>query len=335
MKRWMSILLLMSVTLAVAQKEEEPEGYLSYIDIDAAPVSNITGCMEESADTLRRDCLPHVEVVVIDAFEDCVERGEGCERAGAYPVSFLPEELAEKTEEAFDEAWDTYYDDTIDEVSKKVNELPFCWLPSVCPTPNIRWDCVAERLADSATVSLTELQPKYWADVGQALATHMPTALWWESPLPDGGAVISPIFSLTPKPQQYLDLVEEPRDVPYYSNLDVPIPYLPNEVDDNLPGITDKELRKADLEVATILEYQEFGFVTFFEAYGDFENTLFFKPVRGAYMFTLCLTPKPPFVFIIPVPTPLFIPLVPKAFTDQVSVAEGYTLPRVKGNPLW
>lgn len=321
--------------LSWAAAQEEPAGVLSYIDIDPVPISGFEGCIGESSDTLKRDCLPHVEVVVIEEFERCAQDNEGCDRAGAYPVSFLPEELAKDTETAFEEAWEKYYDETIRVTQEKVNEAPFCWLPNVCPMPIIRWDCVAERLVDSAAVSLTELNPEYWVDINTAIATHIPTALWWKSPLPRGGAVVTPVFSLAPKPEQYQRLVEEPRDVPYYMNADLPIPYLKDEIRDDLPGLIKKELRKYELEPATMIEYQKFGYTTFFEAYGDFQNTMFFRPSKGPYMYTICLSFLPPYVILVPIPTPLFIPMVPRAFTAWPAVAEGYTIPRVKGKPLW
>ena len=184
----------------------------------------------------------------------------------------------------------------------------------------------------------TDYLPEYWASVYESLAANAPFALFWQSALPDEGAVIAPVFSSTPKPEQYADLVEEPRDAPYYFQEplfpNLPTPYLPDELDEAYGGITELEARKRTLHPATLLEYQQFGFVSIFEVYGEFRLEVLFKLERGPYLFTACLVPYPPFILPVPLPVPAPV-YAPRAFTDWPSVPEGYGIPRVKGQPLF
>jgi len=228
-------------------------------------------------------------------------------------------------------------DKTIDTANEELNAFPFCWVPNVCPAVTINWGCVVERQLKAIEQSLTEHLPTYWDEVRAAIMTHLPTALWWRSPLPETGAVIVPVMSFEPKPQQYAELFEGPRDPAYYVQLyflpRVPVPYTQDEVPGEPPGIPELEERKRQLEPATLLEYQEFGFTSFFQVYGDFQNTLFFKLLRGPYVWAACIAYA--VLIPIPVPAPLFIPLVPKAFHGYESVPEGYGIPRVEGRPLF
>ena len=328
------LVLLSTVLLSSVSAQDEDVGIVSFIDIEGGGL-RIGECLSEEPDP--RVCTPNIETLHLEPFNDCSGNLSGCEEKVAYPVPFVPEDSGTNIEEDIDEAWNTYVNKTIDEVSSEINKLPPCWIPTPCP-PQINWGCVTERMADALVTSYSEYLPEYWESVYESIATNAPLALHWHSALPDDGAVIAPIFSYTPKPDQYTDLVEDPRDAPYYFQGPLfprlPVPYLPDELNREYGGITDLEERKRELEIATLLEYQQFGFVTFFQVYGEFRLEVLFKVARGAYLYTACLIPLPPFVVLVPVPVPTPV-YVPRAFTDWTSVPEGYAIPRIKGKPLF
>ena len=330
--RFASLFLLALFAFAFAQ--EEAVGIVSYVDIEGGGL-RVGDCLGEESDP--RVCVPNIEVIHVEAFSACRGNLSGCEEKAAYSVPFISEEAGTDIEEDINEAWETFVDKTIDEVSSEINKLPPCWLPTPCP-PQVNWECVASRLATAIETAYTDYLPEYWASVYESIAANAPFALHWRSALPDDGAVIAPMFSLTPKPEQYAGLVQEPRDPAYYFQGPTfprfPVPYQPNELNEGYGGITELEVRKRQLEPATLLEYQQFGFVSIFEVYGEFRLEVLFKLLRGPYLYTACLIPAPP--FIVPVPLPVPAPVyVPRAFTDWPSVPEGYGIPRVKGQPLF
>jgi len=319
----------------------DPVGVLSFVDLLPVDLERIGECIGASSDGLGRECLPNNEVISVEQFNDCEGELATCADRYAYPVPYTPEDSAETVETEIDEAWDTYIDATIDTGNEQLNEGPPCWTLSVCP-PTIDWGCVMKRVAETIKVSLSEHNPNYWKAVHQSLVTNMPGALWWKDPFPELGAVIAPVTTLDPVPdfEQYRDLIEAPQDAPYYYQPfgfpNLPVPHGPGEFEGANPGLYDRELRKYELEIGNVLEYQQFGFSTFFITHGELHNQVFYKVARGPYLYTICLTETPiPIPVPLPVPVPVFIPLVPKAFTTWDSVPEGYPLPHVKGKPLW
>lgn len=331
--RFARLLLLVSA-LPFALAQDEDVGIVSFIDIEAAGLQ-LANCLSEEPDP--RTCMPNVEVIVLESFRSCRGNLSGCEEKVAYPIPFISEESGTAIEEDIGEAWDSFVDKTIDEVGSRVNELPPCWLPTPCP-PQIDWGCVANRMAAAIETAYTDYLPEYWASIYESIAANAPFALHWQSAFPDDGAVIAPVFSLTPKHEQYAGLIEAMRDTPYYFQGPLfprlPVPYQPEELSREYGGIGELEERKRQLEPATLLEYQQFGFVSIFEVYGEFSLELLFKIERGPYLFTACLIPVPP--FIVPVPIPVPTPVYgPRASTDWPSVPEGYDIPRIKGQPLF
>ena len=326
--------VFLTISFCFGYTQDEDVGIVSYIDIEGGGL-RIGECLGEEPDP--RACTPNIETLHLEPFLKCSGNLSGCEEKVAYPVPFIPESSGTDIEEDIDEAWDTYVNKTIDEVSSEINKLPPCWIPTLCP-PQVNWACVAERIADALVTSYTDYLPEYWTSVYESIATNAPLALHWRSALPDDGAVIAPIFSLEPKPDQYTDLVEDVRDGPYYFQGPLfprlPVPYLPKDLNEEYGGITELEERKRELELATLLEYQQFGFVTLFQVHGEFRLEILFKLLRGPYLYTACLIPEPPFIvpLPIPVPTPVY---VPRAFTDWPSVPEGYSIPRIEGKPLF
>ncbi len=330
--RFASLCLLSLAAFSFAQDEEA--GIVSYIDIEGAGL-RLAECMSDEPDP--RACAPNIETLALEPFQACSGNLSGCEEKVAYPAPFIPDASGLDIEADINEVWETFVDQTIDEVGGEINRLPPCWLLTPCP-PQVDWACVAERMTSALATALSEYLPEYWASVYESIAIHAPFALHWRSAFPGDGAVIAPVFSLIPKSQQYAALIEEPRDPAYYFQGPLfprlPVPYLPDELNREYDGMTEKEEAKRTLEPATLLEYQQFGSVILFEVYGEFRLEVFFKLSRGPYLLTACLIPAPP--FILPMPIPLPTPVyVPRAFSDWPSVPEGYGIPRVKGAPLY
>jgi hypothetical protein len=319
---------------------DEPEGLLSFVDI--LPNTNPLECFGEAGlSQATSECVPNTEVVDVSRFEDCQEDLATCEDRYAYTVPFIPEDSADQIEEDIDEAWETFVDDTIATGNDRVNDNPKCYVPlSFCPAI-IRWDCVMERVADTLRISVTEHQPEYWKAVGETLLTHSPLALYWRAPLPTQGAVISPVTALTPNPEVYRQLLDEPADAPYFMGPplmpNLPVPALPGDIQEPWPGLYDKELRKYGLDLASVAEYQQFGYSSFFITHGELEAKLFFKALSGPYIWTWCLTPTLPPI-PVPIPIPIFLvfnPATPRAFTTWDSIPEGYPIPWIKHDPIW
>ncbi len=334
------LLLGSLLVLSLQVHAQESVGVLSFVDIDP-DVTHLSDCLSSAPNI--RECAPNVELIQLESFQACAARGFTDCDPWAYLAPFIPEATAEAAERDIADAWERYVDRTIDEMNREINTLFLpCWIPSLCPSVLIDWNCVLQRLQRASETSLSQYLPEYWGDVLTSIGTNLPFALWWESPFPDGGAVIAPVFSLTPKPAQYAGLVQDPRDTAYYFDgryvpfgfPDLPVPYAPGEASAQHPGIPQLEERKRQLERATLLEYQQFGFSSFFMVHGGYEDTLFFKLERGPYLLTFCFSLIPFGIFPnYPIPVPGFIPQLPKAFTAFETVPEGYGVPRVKGQP--
>lgn len=329
--RFTSLLLVACSMLSFAQ---EAAGIVSYIDIEGAG-TRLADCVGDEPDP--RACTPNVETLDLAAFQACRGNLSGCEGKVSYPVPFIPETSGTAIEADIDTAWETFVNQTIDEVGTDINKLLPCWLPTPCP-PQVNWSCVSDRMADALATAYREYLPEYWTKVYESIATHAPFALHWHSAFPEDGAVIAPVFSLIPKFEQYAGLIEEPRDPAYYFQGPLfprlPVPYVPDELSHEYGGMTEKEEAKRSLAPATLLEYQQFGFVILFEVYGEFRLELLFKLARGPYLYTACLIVVPPFVVPVPIPVPTPV-YVPRAFSDWPSVPEGYSIPRIKGSPLY
>ena len=322
---------------------EEPEGILSFVDMLPNDPQDVPECIGEAGGEglhATAQCVPNTEVVDVSRFEDCEGELATCADRYAYPVAYITETQGETVEEEIDEAWEQYIDNTIETGNDRVNANPKCYVPlSVCPGI-IRWDCVAERYAETVATSLSEHQLTYWEAVHESLLTNTPQALWWKDPLPELGAVISPVTALTPNPNVYQQLLEQPEDSTYYLGPPIfpnlPVPNLPGAIEEPNPGLYEKELRKYDLELASLLEYQQFGYSGFFITHGDFQLQTFFKVLSGPYLWVWCLTPTIiPVPIPLPVPVPIVIPAVPKAFNKWDAIPEGYPLPWVQGDPIW
>ena len=337
MKRHQQIKLFLSnlLILWLSSTWAQGDGIVSFIDIEGGGLQ-FASCLELEPDP--RACYPNLATIHLDAFEACIGQSLlNCDHKVVYPVPFEPIAKTDMITEDIDVAWESFVNKTIDEVSQEINALPPCWLPTPCP-PKINWNCVMQRVSQALQTAYAEFLPAYWAEVYQSIGSHALLALHWRSAYPNDGAIIIPVFTLEPKPNQYQALVEEPRDAAYYFQPPlfprVSVPYIPDELNALRGGITELEERKRQLEPATLLEYQQFGFASVFEVYGEVWFGVLFQVVRGPYLVTACLIPVPPFIIPVPVavPTPV---VVPRAFTDIASIPEGYEIGRVKGMPLY
>ena len=327
------VLALPLGALAHAQVRE-PAGVLSFVESSYVP--------------------GHVEIVEMATFRACQARGlEVCEGEGEHVVYRLPFQLevqVERAVEEIDEAWELFFERVVARIHVRLNALPPCWNPLLTCGAHVDWACVFQRQVMGVAEAFAEFQPLYWSDVVAAITVHLPLSLWWEGVLPlQDGAVVAALVSQTPRPDQYLDLVEEPRDVAYYFQppafAELPRPYAVNELDiPEYPGLVDKEEAKRALARATAWEYEQFGFTGLWQAFSGFEDTLFMRwPLADrvaipmpSIVGSICLIPYPPFVAMVPfIPVPTFVPQVPKAFYGAVTVPEGYGVPRLAGKPLF
>lgn len=328
-----TLLVLAGTFWVLADEIEQTDGILSYIDTT----------------------LPyHVEIVHRDTHEACAQAGlYRCEADGEAVVYRQPIQLEEQALEAqddIDEAWDRFYDRVVNEVHGNINRFPPCWNPLASCGAHIDWGCVFSRQVEAVAEAFVKYQPEYWIDVTEAIVSHLPFSLWWQGVMPlQDGAVIAAITA-RPNPGQYLDLVntaQDPRAPAYYFQPPVfpwlPVPHLHGELGiPEYPGIVSLEEAKRQLEQASVWEYQQYGFVTFWQAWGDFEDTLFMRwPPRRivpmpSIVGSVCLIPTFPFIAVVPfVPVPTFVPRVPKTFYGFEAVPEGYDIPRLEAEPLF
>lgn len=301
----------------------------------------------------------HAELIELATYEACLEDNlaacDEARQAGIYRLPLHRDDEVNSAKEAVDEAWQTFYEAVLDEVHDEINTLPPPWNPLKPCGTHINWGEVFERQVKGVRSAFAEHQPAYWQDVAAALFEHVPLSLWWEGPLPlQQGAVLTGVTSLEPKPGQIPTLFREPRDALYHTQpltAGTPLPYTPDELAlPRYPGLEDKEVAKGGaaseqiqdgekgLEPAPPLEQAQFGFGTFFATWGEFVNTWFYQwqglLFKPSIIASICLIPEPPFVLIIPyIPVPTFVPQVPRAFYGDMSVPEGYAVPRLEGKP--
>jgi peptidoglycan hydrolase-like protein with peptidoglycan-binding domain len=313
---------LIALTLTLGQLAVQAQGSTSFIDLVAAegyttPAPVLAACLAAAPDTLTAlECYHNLEVVDEVALADC--QGESlasCEARVAYPVPFYPEELAETVTDVYDEIYDRYYANVWKYAFKELLKcnLLFC-----------EGGCVAEAVARIARHAYGSLNTVYWLEIFTASLYYLNSTLWYNLPFPEFGAIILPIFSLEPKPDQYLAYAQSIDDsatgkgrgtpysfaAPLFKNQQVP--FAEAERQRGLPGLPAFEGLKDALEPATLIEYQQFGFMSVLEAYGGTELML-----------------------VVPVPCILVLPLpeVRRAFTDQLTLAEGYPLPHTEETP--
>jgi peptidoglycan hydrolase-like protein with peptidoglycan-binding domain len=319
---WFSISLLLPLGFA-----QESKGWTSYVDLiytDAysMPLPLLPSCVKEAPDPLTAlECFHNLEIIDGEAFADCEadELGE-CEKRYGYPTPYWPEQLAEIVEDVYAEIYDRYYNNVL---KYAAIELGKCGVGFICE-PGCAFSAYL-RILWHAHGSLNTV---YWIETFLASFYYLNSTLWYNLPFPGFGSIVLPVFTKETNLDQYTDYAAnineenpynkdaETRGFPYtftspaFPNLTVP--YEQNEVLKGLPGLVGFELLKDELEIATLLENQQFGFSVIFEAYGGTE--------------TMLVTPVPCF-FAIPIPG------IRRAFTDYFTVPEGYPIPHTEETP--
>jgi peptidoglycan hydrolase-like protein with peptidoglycan-binding domain len=281
------------------------------------PEPVLAQCLSEAPDGITAlECYHNLEVVDEAAMAAC--QGESlatCSERVAYPVPFYPEELAETVDDIYEEIYDRYY--------ANVWKYAFGELLK-CNLLFCNGGCVAQAIANISRHAYGSLNTVYWLEIFEASLHYMPSTLWYNLPFPDYGAIILPIFSLEPKLEQYAAYAQSLEAsanaqgrgnaytyaAPLFDNQSVPFDQ--SERQPGLPGLTRFESLKNRLEPATLLEYQQFGFMSVFEGYGD-RRLVVVSPL--------------PCVAALP------LPAVRLASTQTITVAEGYPLPRTDETP--
>jgi hypothetical protein len=341
-------LVFLLLTVARAQViGDNTVGILSYVDI------NLTAS-NDCVDTDFTECLPHVEIIDLSQFQYCQENEDigDCSETYAYRVPYITTTQSQAVEDELEQHWQWYYHEVIRVYNKHIWEFPFCVnVLAVCPDPGINWECLAQRLGQALEEVLTETQPEYWKRVYETVVKHEPFALWFQAPyppLPNGGAILSPVSSFEPNIDQYYSLVQRGRDETdtarrstYYfqdpapgANVDLPIPYTPDEIDALSGGIQTYEIDKTALETATLLEQQQFGFGNLFSLWDEITTVTHFALLRGPYAPGWCTSVLPPFTGPTLTPLPAVVYPTNEARVEYTSVPEGYGLTRVKADPL-
>jgi hypothetical protein len=308
------------------------QGFIDYIELADAPGTDLP-------------VYGNIHVSTVEQVRACQASGDpfACNPITIRP--YLPEEAAEKAQEGIEEAWDVFFENYTDTTDAEINKKPYCYKPPVClpvaqPIPVPEPSCIAARLIEGKRKGLAQHQPKYWQDVTTALLTHLPNTIFWGQSLATGGTATAPIFSVLPKPQQYSQgYSEDVREVPYYTNgvppwNTTPIPYLPEEVVD--VGVTPLENVKPNFEAATLLEYQNFGFSTFYMVRPELQTILTLDAdllppelSPGVQIYCTLLLVDIPLPVKIPIPS---LDILPVAATSNVSVGEGYFIPHTSGS---
>lgn len=298
------------------------QGSTSFVDLVAGegyttPASLLPQCLAEAPDAVTAlECYHNLEVVDEAAMAACQGQSLAtCSERVAYPVPFYPEELAETVDDTYEKIYDRYY--------ANVWKYAFGELLK-CNLLFCNGGCVAQAIQNIARHAYGSLNTVYWLEIFEASLHYMPATLWYNLPFPDYGAIILPIFSLEPKLEQYaayaqrLDALANGQGrgnaytfaAPLFDNQIVP--FEQNERQPGLPGLPQFEFLKNNLEPATLLEYQQFGFLSVFEAYGD-RKMVVVSPLP-------CIAALP-------------LPAVRLASTQTITVAEGYPLPRTEETP--
>jgi hypothetical protein len=345
--KWLLVVALYA-TFALAQSppviDENTVGIVSYIDTTLNPSSR---CANELI-----DCLPHIEVIDLSQFTYCQDNEDigDCTETYAYRVPYITTTQTEAIEKELKEHWQWYDREVIRIYNKEIWKLPFCInLAAICPDPGIDWSCLMKRLEKAYEKVITELQPEYWEKVFTTVLKHAPFALWYRlpyPPVPDGGAIISPVSSFEPALEQLYNLMQgdDGADtgrrsayyfqdpVPGIAAIDLPIPYTQDEIDALSGGIQKYEIDKAELGKATLFEQEHFGFAILFSLRDEVTTVSHFSLLAGPYVPGWCSLP--PFTGPTLTPLPAVVYPTNEARVGYSSVPEGYGIERIKADPL-
>ncbi len=320
---FLAMLLSGSSFLASYSFAQDSTGWTSYVDLIytseySVPLPKLAQCTAAAPDALTAlECYHNLEIIDGAAFTDCKadEFGE-CGLRYGYPTPFWPEYLGEVVEDVYQEIYNRYYANVWEYAAL---QYLACYLSGCNPA------CLLKAKANVLFHAYGSLNTVYWKEILTASLYYMNTNLWFNLPFPTLGGIVIPIFSYDPKPEQYevyaasIDALDPlDRGVPYtftspgYPNERVPILLPSVETKQGYPGLYFFEQLKGKLKAASLLEYQQFGFSTLFEAYGD--------------TFTMNVWPLP-CIFNLPIPD------VKRAFTKWETIPEGYEIPHTQYTP--
>ena len=313
--------LLVVISLLVSLGRAQ-NGVFSFVDLDPTPPELFDACLNDARDIYGfTACTSNAEIVDTRALKSCNE-GVNCTRY-AYNVPFFPEKLGLRLGDTYDELWERNIEDIKDYAYD-------AWESKGCA--NAAYGAV---LADVNRYAHGDASLRYWSEVSVAASYYLPAALWWRFPFPDpddfsdddSDRIIVPSFSLIPNPNQYANLAQQTANGIYYFQRpafpDVAVPYEASEIEPGFPGLADKELLKATLDAASVLEYSQFGHGRFFEVYGER------RVVDIVVVWVKSCVPSPSTSPVMAFP----VPFLPKAETRWTSAAEGYPLSKVGETP--
>ena len=331
-KRLAALLLTLSALTPLVAAQDS-NGVLSFVDLDPTPDELFEDCLAAAPDMEGvLECTTNVELINVEEFEDCAGAAT-CERY-AYSVPLFPEKLGQLVASTYDELWQRHIDDIYDYSYD-------AWKKSACAIKKF-----PEVAADVMMYGLGDASLRYWSEVFVASSYYLPASLWWQTPFPgaiDFGSnssdrIITPVFSLVPNPDQYLDLGAQADDSLdsaegqdrgiYYFQPPAfpanPVSFREDELQATLPGLPAFEKLKERLGPVSALEYSQFGHASFFESHGKRRVVdIFVVWVKECVPTT---ETSPLAVFIVP--------LLPKVQARVTTSAEGYSLSKV-GKQSW
>lgn len=243
--------------------------------------------------------------------------------------------------------------------------MVFLGAPPVFPVPDMA--CVTARLAAEYPRAFAQHYPIMWTSIMRAVVTHLPNTVAYGLTLnpidPLDGSFVAPIYAPVPDINLTLEdmgipfTFEQLRDPDFISGLagdarreiyyhepflallglNINVPVLPGELHDGWPGIEPLEQDKIDLGIATAMQYEFIGYTVFNQLYTDRRLHWFFRTTWRAPFFEpalriRCAFPplRTPFGIPVPVPGYLGVPTL-----DEISVPEGYLIPRTAGDNMW
>ena len=238
-------------------------------------------------------------------------------------------------------------------------------VPPVCPVPDMA--CVTARLVEEYPRAFVRHYPAMWEGITRAMLEHLPNSVAYgltANPVdPLEGSFVAPIYTPVPDvdltlenlgipftleqlsdPEFLLGLGGDARRELYYNEpflallgIDLQVAALPGERQHGAPGLLPLEQAKVDLGVATAMAYEFRGYTVLNQLYTDRRTHWFFETTWSAPFFRPALEVRCTFP---PIPTPLGIPIPVPGFLgvptlDEISVPEGYLIPRTAGDTLW
>ena len=322
------------------------DGYISQVEFDLPVFEGGGASFEEGISTLS---LPKVHFGYTKDHEACAEAMYDCPHPVTFQDVMLPVEFAEKAQEGIEEAWDTFVKNLASDINGQINTKPYCNLNgniyclfmAVTGPPIPDPACIMLRIAQSLIEDLPVRQAEYWADVSVALATNLPNSVPWGGVyLPIASVTTAPVFALNPAYEQYFSPVtDDPRERLYYVQSlyvagypSVPVPILPGDLAEGMPGLSPLEAAKPSWEAATPLENQDFGYASLYKVERNvkFAFIMDMGKLNPGYVF-YCDA----FVVDIPlfkIPLPVFAPTL-EALTSYETVGEGGYISDAVGRP--